>query len=215
MSAKLPTHPLFKNLTGKRFGKLLVQKYVGRRGNFTMWEVACDCGVVKELSANALQQGTLSCGCFRLERVHEAKATHQMCDTHEYACWSRIKDRCERRANPSYKHYGGRGISVCERWRNSFELFLKDMGKRPDGTEIDRIDNDGDYEPGNCRWVSRLVNSRNKRSNRRLTYRDRTKCISEWAEELGIPPDIISTRLKRGWTVDDALNRPLRYRKRA
>lgn len=122
-----------------------------------------------------------------------------------YNVWQRMIARCYGTYCTSYPRYGGRGIKVCDRWRNSFEAFLADMGERPSGTELDRIDNDGDYEPSNCRWVTRSQNSRNRSSSRFLTMNGVTLTVIEWAERLGLKAQAIYTRLYRGKSDAEAL----------
>ncbi len=124
--------------------------------------------------------------------------------TKAYIVWDAIIQRCCNPKNPNYKHYGGRGISVCERWR-SFDEFYKDMGDPPNEMEIDRKDNNGNSEPDNCRWVTRKENMRNTRRNHNIKYNRLTKCLEEWGEETGIKPNTILTRIRRGWTIGEAL----------
>ena len=127
----------------------------------------------------------------------------------EYRVWSAIKQRCQNPNHPQWKDYGGRGIELCARWQN-FDNFFTDMGTRPSSKHtIDRFpDNDGDYEPTNCRWATRKSNSRNRRNNRKLTYDGRTMPITAWAEETGIPRETISSRLRSDWPVEEALTTP-------
>lgn len=140
-----------------------------------------------------------------------------------YVCWFSMKARCYNPRTINYADYGGRGITVCQRWRESFANFLADMGQRPaDGMELDRKDNNGNYTPANCRWVTAKVNARNRRSNRMLTYRGETHTMAEWAEIAGLPQRILKARMKLGWSVEEAISRPklphggdLRYRRRA
>lgn len=129
--------------------------------------------------------------------------------TPEYGIWHGMKDRCSNPKSDRWLRYGGRGIRVCERWLNSFENFYADMGPRPSSDhQIDRIDNDGDYEPGNCRWVTRLVNSNNKESSRMIEFRGKTQSLSQWAREVGLTKGALETRLNTGWTVERALTEP-------
>ena len=117
--------------------------------------------------------------------------------------------RCYNKKNPNYRDYGGRGITVCERWR-SFENFLEDMGERPEGQFIERIDNNLGYEPGNCRWATNKEQARNRRSTHLITFRGETLCLKDWAERLSINRGTLTSRLKlRGWTVDKALTKPV------
>lgn len=130
----------------------------------------------------------------------------------EHRIWSGIKARCYIPSATNYHHYGGRGIQVCERWRASFQAFIDDMGRGGTDLEIDRIDNDGHYEPSNCRWVSRSQNTRNRRGNRVITYQGRTQTLIEWAFEVaprvGVARRTIQSRIRNGWSPEDAFTRP-------
>jgi hypothetical protein len=127
-----------------------------------------------------------------------------------YYAWTGMRRRCN---NPDNKYYGGRGIKVCERW-GKFENFLEDMGERPDGLELDREDNEGNYTPDNCRWVTKKVNGRNKRNNHLVTANGKTQCVTAWAEETGISYDVIYMRINQmGWPEDMAVTTPLTRRK--
>lgn len=123
-------------------------------------------------------------------------------------------NRCRNARSPYYHLYGGRGIKVCERWKgkNGFLNFLQDMGRRPSPKHsIDRIDNNGNYEPGNCRWATRIEQNRNRRDNRLVTFNGQTKCIAEWCDETGLPEKSVRARLwLLGWSVEDALTTPIR-----
>jgi hypothetical protein len=120
-----------------------------------------------------------------------------------------MRDRCNNPKNPSYHNYGGRGISVCERW-DSFANFLADMGERPDGFEIDRRNNDGNYEPSNCHWISRQKNLNNTRDNRLLEFQGEVHTLSEWAQLKGMLWDTLRSRLRYGWTIERALTEPVK-----
>lgn len=129
-----------------------------------------------------------------------------------YTVWQQMKRRC---ANPKVAHferYGGRGIKVCSRWLESFENFLADMGERPDGTTLDRVNNDGHYEPANCRWVARKTNSRNRSDNRLLTFNGQTKTLAEWVESTGHSLATLQGRVHMGWTDEQTLTTPSRSR---
>jgi hypothetical protein len=136
-----------------------------------------------------------------------AAKTHGMSDTTQYSNWASMHTRCSNPRGDSYPNYGGRGIKVCARWK-SFEAFYEDMGPCPKGMQIDRIDNDGDYEPENCRWVTPTRNQRNRRSNRMLTYMGETLCVADWADRLELSREMIYFRLARGWTTERALSTP-------
>jgi hypothetical protein len=152
------------DLTGKRFGRLLVISRAANRGAQVVWLCRCDCGVEKEARGNNLLSGcTTSCGCASRELITVRNTTHGMTYSHEYAVWCWMLDRCRRPGNSHYEDYGGRGISVCERWANSFEAFYQDMGARPAGLTLERINNDGNYEPGNCKWATLVEQRANRR----------------------------------------------------
>ena len=124
----------------------------------------------------------------------------------EYAIWIAMRQRCFNPNHAEYPNYGGRGISVCARWNRSFRAFYDDMGPRPVKGTIDRIDNSGDYEPGNCRWTDMKAQNRNRRGNNYLTKDGETLTITDWAAKLGIHPQTLRNRLKRGWSAEEALS---------
>lgn len=127
----------------------------------------------------------------------------------ERGCWQAMKHRCYNPRATYYAEYGGRGIRVCQRWLDSFDAFLADMGPRPSlAHTVDRIDANGNYEPGNCRWATATEQARNTRSNRMLTWRGKTQSAASWASELGLPAGTIYDRLGLGWSVDEALGTP-------
>lgn len=132
----------------------------------------------------------------------------------EYSTWRNIKVRCLNPNSEDFKDYGGRGIKICDKWINSFPHFLQDMGQRPKGFQIDRIDNDKGYEPSNCRWVAPKPQQRNRSDNRFITAFGRTKTLAEWCEETGFGHKLISRRLDRGWAAELAISTP-RLRARA
>lgn len=192
-------------LTGKVFGRLTV---IGRcEQDFSYWWCQCSCGSTKKrVYRGSLTSGaTRSCGCLWRETVAGANKTHQKTKTPIYRLWSMMLDRCRNVNNGHYKYYGGRGITVCERW-HKFENFYADMGDRPNGKTLDRINNNGNYCPENCRWASLKTQARNKSTSKLLAYKGKTQSLAAWAEELGINRNTISTRLRRGWSVAKALN---------
>jgi len=201
------------DLTGKTFGRLtVVERSFSPRRSRTIWICRCTCGQESDVISKHLVSGhTRSCGCLCKERTREANTIHGNAGirmTPEYRSWRGLKERCQQVGNPAYNAYGGRGVTVCERWDN-FESFLADMGPCPSGMSIDRIDNNGNYSPSNCRWADRKTQCRNRRSNRLLTIGDTTASIAEWSEKIGIKPGTLSYRICHGWTPEEAIRTPL------
>ena len=164
------------NITGHRYGRLTVLRMNGRKDGRPLWLCRCECGNEITVLANSLRQGnTNSCGCLQQERrsqIGKTNRTHGESNSEngqpsrEYRAWNSLKERCHNPKNKDFAEYGGRGITVCERW-NSYENFLADMGRCPPGKSIDRIDNSGNYEPGNCRWSTSSEQNKNRRPLKR------------------------------------------------
>ncbi len=192
---------------GKKFGRLTVLR-VERIGGKAKGICRCECGGEAAVQVNKLLDShTRSCGCIRREETRLRSTTHGQTGTRTYRIWRAMIGRCQNANSDDYEYYGGRGIRVCERWLD-YVNFLSDMGERPGKMEIDRIDNDGNYEPDNCRWASRTTQNRNSRHARMITYNGKTQCVSAWAEELGMSYVQLSHRLCRGMTVEVAFTRP-------
>jgi hypothetical protein len=171
----------------------------------------CDCGKKHRLLASNWVR-TTSCGCLLKEIRGKAQRTHGMAKTPEYQAWRGMLDRCYREATKGFDRYGGRGIRVCKAWRESFEPFFEEVGRRPGADySIDRIDNERGYVPGNVRWATREEQARNKRSNVELEYLGRRQCVRAWEKELGLPHFLVNSRLRRGASVEQAL-RPVEKR---
>lgn len=201
---------------GDKYGRLTITKEVASRrapsgGVLRRVACLCDCGNTVVVNVGSLRsRNTVSCGCSNMERI----TTHGLSGTPTWQSWRGMCKRCLDPRNQDFHSYGGRGITICQRWLGSFESFLEDMGIRPDDHSLDRIDNDGNYEPGNCRWATRSNQQRNKRSNHHLTYSGETLCIAEWADRLNVPHWLIRSRLRYGWTTEDALTIPPNTRRR-
>jgi len=200
------------DLTGQRFGRLIVVEEIGisKHGRI-IWKCQCDCGNEHIAISNNLRNGdTKSCGCYRKENPN--RITHNETRTKLYRVWQNAKNRCCRLKDKSYKHYGGRGIQMCDEWRNDFVAF-RDwayLNGYQDGLEIDRIDNDSDYCPENCQWVTEKTQANNRRNNHPITFNGKTQNIVQWTEELGIGRSIIKNRIRLGWSIEDALTKPVR-----
>lgn len=179
----------YKDLSGQRFHFLTVIETVGTRGNQRLWNCRCICGrAVVKMAQHLLRGDMKSCGCQRSRLTSEGQTTHNMSRTRVYRIWVKMISRCECPTNDAYALYGGRGISVAPEWRQSFEAFFADMGQPQAHEEIDRYpNNDGNYEPGNCRWATRTMQIRNRRNSVFVTRDGVTKPLAEWAAELGLP----------------------------
>ncbi|KKK59795.1 hypothetical protein LCGC14_3030790 [marine sediment metagenome] len=199
------------DLTSKKFGRLTVIKRVDKnKSRNYRWLCKCDCGKEKIILGYNLKNGhTKSCGCLLKEGNN---TTHSHSKTKTYHSWHNMIRRCTNFNDLSYHNYGGRGITVCKRWRNSFENFLEDMGEPPtDSHSIDRINNNGNYCRENCQWTTRKEQNRNKRDSHLETYNGKTQCLSAWAEETGIAYWTLCARInKLGWSIEKALTTPVR-----
>lgn len=192
--------------SGQRFGRLVAIGPAARdEGRRARWSFRCDCGAFTTVDVHSVKRGnTRSCGCAARALVSASRTTHGMRRSPEYRVWMGMKTRCTNPKSPSYARYGGAGITVCARWQ-AFEAFLADMGPRPTGTTIDRIDNARGYEPGNCRWATAEQQGSNKRSNHLVTYLGESLTIAQWSRRTGLTRDAIRQRLAAGWTVDRTL----------
>lgn len=192
------------NIEGEKFNKLTVLRLagVGKHGQ-RMWECECECGNIVKVNQYSILKGmTQSCGCKRLDSAKNRNCKHGLTKGHKfpdgYKVWSSMRDRCFNPNNPSYHNYGGRGITVCDRWNNSFTDFISDMGERQNKTfTIDRINVNGNYEPNNCKWATRHEQGRNRRNNIWITYNGETLVLSDWAKKINISPQHLRAKLKR------------------
>lgn len=206
----------FKDLTGQKFNRLtVIRKAKNYSGGRTLWVCQCECG--KEIFVNGynLRQGfTKSCGCLQKEiatKNCKLRTKHNLINSSLYTVWASMKQRCSNKNGLAYKNYGGRGITICDEWVNDFQAFYDwaiNNGYKHNLT-IDRINNDGNYEPSNCRWVTRSVQAKNRRSNHYITFNSETHIISDWAKLYNIPLNVFCRRLKRGWSFEDAVSKPI------
>ena len=193
--------PNFKDLTGKTFGKWTVTSRAENLGNRVRWNVQCQCGEKRIYRSDTLKDGR-SQGC------QNCMKTHGLCSSSEYGIWSGMKKRCYDTNHKSYPHYGGRGIKVCDKWKNDFAAFYSDMGPRPSlGHSIDRIDGNGHYAPDNCRWATSTEQNLNYSQNRHVEYQGKNITVTELAEETGIERHVLYQRLDRGYSVNEAISK--------
>lgn len=201
-----------EDLTGKRFGKLVVVSRApdkdcsteNRNRKRAMWNCVCDCGKETVKSGDNLRNGhTNSCGCIRYK--------HLMSRTRLYSIWRGIIERCTNKNHVFFHRYGGRGITVCDEWSTDFVPFMQWSYENgySEGLTIDRIDNDGDYSPDNCRWVTMKVQRNNASTNKNLTFNGKTMNVTQWADELEVSRQALYSRLKKGWSVEETLSIPV------
>lgn len=198
------------SLVDQRFGRLVVLERAPNKshGN-TLWRCRCDCGAEVMVQGASLRSGrAVSCGCFAVEQ----RTTHGMANSLTYTTWAQMKARCLNPEHKSYANYGGRGIQVCREWLE-FGQFFADMGRKPKGASLDRIDNDGHYEPGNCRWATNTQQARNRRKTRHYTMDGKTLTRGEWAARYDLSRETLIGRLNRGWPLRKALTTPPDSRK--
>lgn len=199
-------------LQGVQFGRLTVVGRAESTNAVAAWLCQCACGRMQTCATNNLRSGnsTQCTHCAAVQRGHGHKPRHGHCRssgaTSEYNIWKGIKLRCTKRSHASFSNYGGRGITVCDSWRTSFENFLADVGLRPSTQhQLDRIDNDGNYEPANCRWSTVTENARNKRNSLKLSHNSSTRTLVEWSEITGIKYRTLRMRVELGWSSERAL----------
>ena len=205
----------YKDLTGMKFGRLTVMRLDRERTKRkTYWFCECECGNIKSVRSDSLQCGAiLSCGCLKKEqdRVNLTKNhSHKMSGTRLYETWCGMKRRCNNPNDKRYDRYGGRGISVCEEWESSFETFMKwaySNGYK-DNLLIDRINNDGNYEPSNCRWTDNKTQCNNRRSNIPIIINGETMTLKEYAERTGLSATMLYARYNRGERGDRLTREP-------
>ena len=203
-----------RDLTGKVFGCLVALRMI-RGGRLIRWECLCDpvhggCGATTtKYAQNLISRTANSCGCQYRTSLGHASRARDGGQSPEYRTWNRMIYRCEDAKCVAFFRYGGRGIKVCSRWRESFAAFLADMGPRPSNKHsIDRINGDGDYEPNNCRWATRVQQARNVKTNCRLTARGETRCLVEWIPVASVTANAIRSRIKAGWSHERAIFEP-------
>lgn len=203
--------PRIKDLTGQKFQKLLViekSKFIDSSRSIK-WKCLCDCGNYAYVNGTTLKaHKQKSCGCANKEKSAKIKHGNTINNkpSKTYNSWSSMKQRCTNKNNPKYKNYGERGIDICDRWINSFENFLNDMGEKPENLTLERIDVNKGYSKENCCWANSKTQANNKTNNNFITYKGLTLTVSEWADKLKIPFLTLRMRLHRNWSIERAFN---------
>lgn len=205
--------PKTKPMIGKQFGLLTVvaeaKKPIGRRQ--AHWICRCDCGAITNpIDGFKLRSGEIkSCGCYKRELTIKRNTKHSLCNTRIYRIWVGMHERCYNRNSPKYHRYGGRGICVCDEWLNDIEAFYEwaMANGYQENLTIDRIDNDGNYEPSNCRWSTNEEQCNNREHNILITIGGETKTIAQWAKETGLKYRTIHARYNRGWTGESLIRK--------
>lgn len=196
-----------KDLTGQKFNRLTVLGIASRNPLF--WECKCDCGNITRVRTSNLKRGQVkSCGCLQ----RHGNPVHNQCYTRVYRIYAKMLRRCFVPDDPRYPDYGGRGITMCDEWKNSFVAFSEwaYANGYADNLTIDRIDNDGDYCPENCRWGNKYEQANNKRNNRVFTYKGKTQTLARWCKEYDMPYTTVHYRVSHGWTFADAITIPVK-----
>lgn len=200
------------NLTGARYGKLTVISPAGSRGGHMYWNCRCDCGNEKVARGSHLRSGNVkSCGCIPVHKTHGKRSSRL------YGVWNNMILRCHNPNNPEYPRYGGRGIVVCDEWKNDFIAFYTwamaagyDEAAPRGQYTVERNDNDGPYSPENCKLANMKDQANNTRRNRFITYKGETKTVTQWARHLGIKQTTLSRRILSGWPVEKAFTEEVR-----
>lgn len=200
------------DIVGRKFGLLTILAYSHTKNGCSYWVCKCDCGNMKTvMKGNLIHQKTQSCGCLQRRRTSEHNKTHGKSKERLYSIWRGMRNRCYNPGVKAYKNYGGRGIQVCKGWQKyeNFREWALSSGYE-DQLTIERIDCDGMYEPGNCMWVTLSDQGKNTRRNRYIEYDGKRMTLAEWSRVLGGGPNLVTTRLQRGWSEAKAVSTPLK-----
>ena len=197
------------DIVGQRFERLVAIERITKNSR-GYYKCLCDCGNVVVVRADRIKEGrTKSCGCYNRDKAKtgDARRVHGKHGTRLYVIWQNMHSRCYTKTNKFHKNYGGRGITICDEWLHDFQTFYDwaMANGYHNNLTIDRIDVNGNYEPSNCRWITKAEQTRNKRTNRFIIYKNETHTISEWGRIVGIDASLISWRLRHNWTTEKAL----------
>ena len=196
---------------GQKFNKFTILEFNGKHKSGHLTALCkCDCGNIRTISLSDLKLNrSKSCGCIRKEAKQLFKKDHGMTNTKEFKTWAGIKIRCYNKNYKSYNYYGGKGVTMCNRWLNSFRNFLEDMGFAPTNKHsIDRIDSNGNYEPNNCKWSTLIEQANNKSNNKFYEYNGEIKSVPYFSRKYNIPMGRLYERLKAGYSIKDAIEQP-------
>lgn len=204
------------DIKGKRFGKLIAIERVKNVKKKVSWKCLCDCGKeTNVLTTNLTSNRIKSCGCLKNQKLIERSTKHNQRHTKLYEVWKTMKQRCSNPNHKSYHNYGGRGIIVCDEWKNNYQAFYEwsmNNGYK-EGLSIDRINNDGNYEPSNCRWTDKITQNNNTRQNKPIIIDGVSKTIHQWANEYNIPVNLVRNRIYNlHWDIVKALTTPKKQR---
>lgn len=198
----------FKDISGQQFGRLTaLYRLHNYHDKHTKWLCVCDCGNLKEVRYEHLKNEMIvSCGCYHKEIVKNVNTKHGKHNTPLYNIWLCMKGRCYYVDDKRYKNYGGRGIAVCSEWKDDFQAFYNwaTSNGYKEGLTIDRIDNDGNYTPDNCRWATRKQQARNTRRTLNITINGETHCLKDWCKILGLNYDTVKYRIHHNWSIERA-----------
>lgn len=201
------------DLTNQKFNRLTVLGKSDKKGEKVMWKCQCDCGnIIYVATCNLRGNKFKSCGCLKNEKLIQRSTKHNKCHTRLYLIWKAMKQRCYNQNNKEYNCYGGRGITICDEWKNDFKSFYdwSIQNGYKENLFIDRINNDSNYEPSNCRWADRKTQNNNTRHNHLITYDGKTLTLSQWAELYNLSYGCLKSRIKNGWSIEKALTTPTR-----
>lgn len=194
---------------GKRFGKIYTKEIIREKWKKPKYLCVCDCGKEKLIDSGSVKRGADSCGCFTSQKITNSNRVHGMSRTKIHSIWKAMKQRCLNPKNQRYKDYGGRGISICDRWLD-FQNFYEDVGDYPIGMTLDRRNNDKGYSPENCRWITYRDNNNNTRRSVYVEYKGETKTLSQWCTLLGLNNNAMKTRLNYNWDIERAFTTPVK-----
>jgi hypothetical protein len=202
-----------EDIANIQFNELMAIKYLHHKNGHAIWLFQCSCGKLIENRKNRVMSGnSKSCGHLLIQFNKSTKTIHGKTNSRLFNIWRGMKARCYNKNNKDYIRYGGRNIKIYQEWKQDFKVFYywSINNGYQDNLQINRIDNDDDYKPNNCNWVTSKENSNNKRNSKLITYNNRTQTLSQWAEELNINRTTLSERFRHGWPVDKVLGKSIK-----